>query len=158
MLLIYGSQKVYMNIKFELKPVVDQIEAYDEIGVVTENKKSLKSESIKTRIEEENTKSLNLISSKFTDKDFSSDSPEGQIIMRTSELFNVLSDKGYDVQVAFDNGESTNTILLGNQGGQVIITITNTNEPLRAFTTGSFEINEDNINTLNDIKSQIEII
>lgn len=143
--------------KFELKPVIDQIEAYDEVGKVEENKQ-LKRENYKTRIEEENTKSLNLISSMFTDNNFDSDSPEGQIVMRTSELFNVLSDKGYDVQVAFDNGESTNTILLGNQGGQAVITITNNTEPLRAFTSGSFEINEDNLNTLNDIKSQIETL
>ena len=94
----------------------------------------------------------------FQADDFDSDSKSGQIVMRTSELFNALSDKGYDVQVAFDNGESTNTILLGQQGGQVIITITDTNQPLRAFSSGNFEITDENIKVLTDIKDQISAI
>lgn len=116
------------------------------------------SENYKRRLKEENNKSANLISQMFQADDFDSDSKAGQIVMRTSELFNALSDKGYDVQVAFDNGESTNTILLGQQGGQVIITITDTNQPLRAFTSGNFEINDDNIQVLSDIKEQISTI
>ena len=84
---------------------------------------SLKTESVKTKIEEENTKSLNLISSMFTAEDFDAESPQGKLIIRTSQLFNELSDKGYDVQVTFDNGESQSNILLGNSGGKIIITI-----------------------------------
>lgn len=143
--------------KFEPKPVVDQIEAYENSVRLSEGKCHI-NENYKNRLEEENTKSLNLISSKFTDPNFDSDSNEGQIVMRTSSLFNALSDKGYDVQVTFDNGESQNVILLGQQGGSINITITNNNEPLRAFAAGNFEINDDNVKTLTDIQEQISAL
>lgn len=127
------------------------------IDKICENK-LIKNEDYKRRLKEENNKSANLISQMFQADDFDSDSKAGQIVMRTSELFNALSDKGYDVQVAFDNGESTNTILLGQQGGQVVITITDTNQPLRAFSSGNFEINDDNLQILTDIKEQISTL
>lgn len=119
---------------------------------------SLKTESAKTKIEEENTKSLNLISSMFTAEDFDADSPQGQIVIKTSQLFNELSDKGYNVQVNFDNGESQSDILLGDIGGKVTITINGTNEPIKAFTQGSFELTDDIINTLNEIKDLVDNI
>lgn len=123
------------------------------------NLKSYKvTENYKRRLKEENNKSANLISDMFKSSDFDANSKSGQIVMRTSELFNALSDKGYDVQVSFDNGESTSAILLGQQGGQVLITITDTNQPLRAFTSGNFEINDDNIKILDDIKEQISVL
>lgn len=123
-----------------------------------EYSKQVKKEGYKRRINEENNKSANLISDMFTSSDFDSESKQGQIVMRTSNLFNALSDKGYDVQVAFDNGESTSAILLGEQGGQVVITINNTNQPLRAFTTGNFEINKENLDILTDIEKEINNI
>lgn len=144
------ASREYITTKFKPKELVDQIKAYATPEIITEN--------VKARLEEENTKSLNLISSMFTSKDFDSDSAEGQILMRTSELFNALSAKGYDVQVTFDNGESQSTIILSKLGGQVIITITNANEPLRCFTNGSFEITDDALNTLKDIKDEIEVL
>ena len=115
-------------------------------------------ESYKRRLKEENNKSANLISDMFKASDFDAESKQGQIVMRTSELFNALSDKGYDVQVNFDNGESTSAVLLGQQGGQVIITINNTDQPLRAFTSGNFEVNNDNMNVLKDIQEQISAL
>lgn len=136
-----------------LKELDNETDSY--INKINENKLN---EDYKRRLKEENNKSANLISQMFQADDFDSDSKAGQIVMRTSELFNALSDKGYDVQVAFDNGESTNTILLGQQGGQVVITITNTDQPLRAFTSGNFEITDDNIKILTDIKDQISTI
>lgn len=142
--------------RFKDKPVVDQIEAY-ESQVIKENKLR-KNENYKRRLKEENNKSANLISDMFKSSDFDADSKSGQIVMRTSELFNALSDKGYDVQVSFDNGESTSAILLGQQGGQVLITITDTNQPLRAFTSGNFELNDDNMKILDDIKEQISVL
>ena len=117
-----------------------------------------KTENVQRRLNEENNKSQNIISNMFQSKDFDADSKSGQIVMRTSNLFNTLSDKGYDVQVAFDNGESTNTILLGQQGGQLKITINDTNTPLRAFTDGSFELTEDNIKILDDISKEIKTL
>lgn len=122
------------------------------------NTKDKKEEDYKRRLKEENNKSANLISDMFKSQDFDADSKQGQIVMRTSELFNALSGKGYDVQVAFDNGESTNSILLGQQGGQVIITINNTDQPLRAFTSGNFEISDENIKILTDIQNEIETL
>lgn len=110
------------------------------------------------RLYEVNNKSKNLISSMFADSSFDSDSPAGQIVMRTSEMFNALSDKGYDVEVAFDNGESTSAIQLGQQGGKVMITITNTDKPLRAFTSGNIEVTAESIKTLQDIQTQIDVL
>lgn len=123
------------------------------------NLKSYKvTENYKRRLKEENNKSANLISDMFTSNDFDSDSKQGKIVMRTSDVFNALSDKGYDVQVNFDNGESTSSILLGQQGGQVIITITDAAQPLRAFASGNFEITTDTIEILQDIQTQISAL
>jgi len=131
-------------------------------ALISENTFFANKDKIFEKIEElkndENNKSANLISDMFKSKDFDADSKQGQIVMRTSELFNALSGKGYDVQVAFDNGESTNSILLGQQGGQVLITINNTDQPLRAFTSGNFEISDENIKILTDIQNEIETL
>ena len=116
------------------------------------------SENYQRRLDEVNNKSKNLISSMFTDNSFDSDSKQGQIVMRTSEMFNALSDKGYDVEVTFDNGESTSAIQLGQQGGKVMITITNTDQPLRAFTAGNIEVTDESIKILQDIQTQIEVL
>lgn len=140
----------YLVTKFKDKPVVDQIEAYENPVQLTE--------SAIRRLKEENNKSLNVISDMIKSPEFDSDSKQGKIVLRTSELFNALSDKGYDVQVSFDNGESQNVIPLGQQGGKVIITITNTEEPLRAFASGNFEIIDENVETLTDIQSQISAL
>lgn len=144
--------------EFKDKPVVDNIEAYENPVQLAESKKQAKVEGYKRRIQEENNKSANLISQMFQADDFDSDSNQGQIVMRTSELFNALSDRGYDVQVSFDNGESQSAILLGQQGGQVIITITDADQPLNAFVNGNFEVNDDTIQVLSDIKEQISAI
>ena len=120
--------------------------------------KELKTENYKTRLKEENTKSLNLISQMFQDDDFDANSNEGKIVVKTSTLFNTLSDKGYDVQVGFDNGDSQSTILLGQQGGSVNITITDATKPLQAFTSGSIELNDDNLKVLKDITEIIQNI
>lgn len=142
--------------KFKNKPVVDQIGACEN-SVQFSDIANL-NEDYKRRVQEENSKSANLISQMFQDKDFDSDSKEGQIVMRTSQLFNALSSKGYDVQVSFDNGESQSAILLGQQGGKVLVTITNTDQPLRLFASGNFEITDDNLKTLQDIQTEIEAI
>lgn len=136
---------------------------FDDVALQESRKlKSTLTESSDTskrkRLNEENQKSADLISNALSSKDFDIDTPAGQIIKRTSELFNALSDKQYDVQVTFDNGESQSAILLGNQGGKVIITITNGNEPLKAFANGNFELTEENFEILNDIKEQISVL
>lgn len=139
--------------KFKQKPVVDQIDAYE---VSMENKSSNLNESVKARLKEENDKSANVISAMFTSSDFDADSKDGKIVMKTSDLFNTLSDKGYDVQVAFDNGESQSVILLGDQGGQINVTINNPDQPLRAFASGNFEITQDTLRTMEDVLNLIK--
>ena len=143
------------SIKDKAQELINRINEFEKELEVYEESKKLKTESFKTRLKEENNKSQNLISQKFQDKSFDSDSKEGQIVMRTSELFNALSDKGFDVQVSFDNGESQSSILLGQQGGKVLITITDASQPLRAFSSGNYELTEDNIKLLDTIREQI---
>lgn len=144
-------KKAYMKVKQLLH--LDN----GDTQIVFENKE-LKTENYKTRLKEENTKSLNLISQMFQADDFDANSNEGKIVVKTSTLFNTLSDKGYDVQVAFDNGDSQSTILLGQQGGSVNITITDATKPLQAFTSGSIELNNDNLKVLQDIVDTIQNI
>lgn len=143
------AYKDFLVTQFEDKPIVPGIEAEITTKALTE--------SARVRLKEENNKSLNLISSKIQDPKFDSESKEGQIVIRTQELFNVLSDKGYDVQVSFDNGESQSTIIIGQQGGQVNITITD-NSQLKAYLSGNIELNKDNINTFTDIMNEIDVL
>ena len=168
-----GTWSIYGKSDEGIIDYEDNIEDYNECvkllskfdDVALQESKKLKStlyESSNTskrkRLNEENQKSADLISKALSSKDFDMESPTGQIISRTSELFNVLSSKQYDVQVTFDNGESQSAILLGNQGGKVIITITNGNEPLKAFASGNFELTEENFEVLKDIKEQISVL
>lgn len=122
-----------------------------DTSIIFENKE-IKTESVKTRLREENNKSLELIGQMLQQDDFNVNSNEGKIVVKTSELFNKLSDKGFDVQVNFDNGDSQSTILLSKQGGSVNITINNANDPLRAYTSGSFEVNNDTLKVLEDVQ------
>lgn len=143
-----------------LKDIADKIatayadekeKKYKEVNNLTESK------IIKNRLKEENTKSLNLIGDKLSSPDFDADSEDGQITLRTSQLFNALSDEGMEVQVSFDNGESQSTIAVP-QGGQINITIRSSEEPLKAFISGQVEIDEDlskTISTLIDILAEI---
>lgn len=168
-----GTWSIYGKSDEGIIDYEDNVEDYNECvkllakfdDVALQESKKLKSTltessdtSKRKRLNEENQKSADLISNALSSKDFDIDTPAGQIIKRTSELFNALSDKQYDVQVTFDNGESQSAILLGNQGGKVIITITNGNEPLKAFASGNFELTEENFEILNDIKEQISVL
>lgn len=138
-------KKAYMKVKklFNLEN--------GDTSIIFENKE-IKTESVKTRLREENNKSLELIGQMLQQEDFNANSNEGKIVVKTSELFNKLSDKGFDVQVNFDNGDSQSTILLSKQGGSVNITINNANDPLKAYTSGSFEVNNDTLKVLEDVQ------
>lgn len=139
----------YLVTQFEPKQVVDQIEAY-EVGKLEE--------SVKSRLREENNKSLNAISDKLAEPNFDAESEAGQIVLKTSDLFNLLSDEGYDVQVSFDNGESQSSIFLGQQGGKVEITITKGNAPIKAFISGNFELDTEILTTLTSILDKINTL
>ena len=116
---------------------------------VTENK-------IQHKLNEENKKSLNAITDMMQSDDFDAESKMGQIVIRTQKLFNQLSDNNYDVQVSFDNGESQSVILLGQEGGKVTITITDSTSELKAYASGNFEVNEQTNGLLANIPQLIE--
>lgn len=112
-------------------------------------------EGIRQRLNERNTQSAEIIEKALTGITEQTSDKESGIITKTSELFNSLSDRGYDVQVSFDNGESTSSIAIGQQGANILITITDPEQPLRAFASGNFEINDD---SLKMIKSIMEVL
>ena len=114
--------------------------------------------SKRKRLNEENQKSAETINSAISAKDFDGETPSGKIINRTKKLFDTLSEEDYDVQVTLDNGESQSSVLLGNLGGKIIITINDADKPLQAFVSGNFELTLDNFNILNDIQDIVSTL
>lgn len=151
-----NGELIYKYNEIADKPLSNPYLEENKLTKNTTNKKiktcNIKTESVKTRLREENNKSLELIGQMLQQDDFDANSNEGKIVVKTSELFNKLSDKGFDVQVNFDNGDSQSTILLSKQGGSVNITINNANDPLKAYTSGSFEVNNDTLKVLEDVQ------
>lgn len=196
-----------LKTKFEPKPVVDQIEAYEvklqedknnsnhfnfkfsgDITIFQGNRvaaletlKELldkfrksssnilrfeyniedgapKTESYKTRLREENSKSREALDKVLNDESFDAESNKGKMILRAQEVFNKLSDLGYNVEVTIDNGDVELDILLGQQGGKAVITLNSDNQPIKAFASGNFELTESNLEILNDINEQIKNI
>lgn len=148
--------------KFENEPVIsDEIGAYTNYRYANFNtrknryKRNFILESRK-KLNEENTKSRETIDNIINDTKFDANSNEGKIIMRTNNIFNILSKANYDVTVSIDNGETTSSISIDNQNAQVLITVTNADQELRAYTTGTFEITDENIKTIQDIKNIIK--
>lgn len=119
-----------------------------------EEKKTL-IEGVRQRLNERNEQSAGVIEQALNGITDQTSEQEAGIITKTSELFQSLSDRGYDVQVSFDNGESTSSISIGQQGANVLITITDAEQPLRAFASGNFEINDDSMKM---IKSIMEVL
>jgi len=120
--------------------------------------KDKKNEDYQKRLDEVNNKSKGLIDDMVSKDDFDETSAYGRIVMRTAHMFDVLSKNGYDVDVTFDNGESTSAIQLGPQGGKIMITITDAEKPLRAFTSGNFEVNDNILETLNDVQNILDTL
>lgn len=129
-------------------------ENFNKALEVKSNKKSL-TEGARERLDERNEQSAGVIEQALNGITDQTSEQEAGIITKTSELFQSLSDRGYDVQVSFDNGESTSSISIGQQGANVLITITDAEQPLRAFASGNFEINDD---SLKMIKSIMEVL
>lgn len=126
----------------------------DELDESKVEKKTL-TEGVRQRLNERNEQSAGVIEQALNGITDQTSEQEAGIITKTSELFQSLSDRGYDVQVSFDNGESTSSISIGQQGANVLITITDAEQPLRAFASGNFEINDD---SLKMIKSIMEVL
>lgn len=129
-------------------------ENFNEALKVKNEKKSL-TEGARQRLEERNEQSANTIEQALAQLTSDTDEVQVGIVTKTSELFQQLSDRGYDVQVSFDNGESTSVIAIGQQGANILITITDPEQPLRAFASGNFELNDDSIKM---IKSVLEVL
>lgn len=131
-----------LRTKYKAKPVVDQIEAYTN-------------DNTNKHLQESYSNNRKVIEDKMLSEDFDIESKDGQITKKTSDLFDLLSDKGFKVDVSFDNGEGECSIALGEQGGKVIITITDAEAPVKAFANGSFQLTEANIEILDNIKDII---
>lgn len=117
-----------------------------------------KTESYKTRLREENSKSREALDKVLNDETFDAESNRGKMILRAQEVFNKLSDLGYNVEVTIDNGDAELDILLGQQGGKAVITLNSDNQPIKAFASGNFELTKSNLDILNDINEQIQNI
>ena len=94
----------------------------------------------------------------MNDETFDAESNRGKMILRAQEVFNKLSDLGYNVEVTIDNGDAELDILLGQQGGKAVITLNSDNQPIKAFASGNFELTKSNLEILNDINEQIQNI
>lgn len=108
-------------------------------------------EGVRQRLEERNEQSADIVEKALQSITDQTNEKESGIITKTSELFQQLSDRGYDVQVSFDNGESTSSIAIGQQGANILITITDPEQPLRAFASGNFELNDDSVKMIKNI-------
>lgn len=117
-----------------------------------------KTESYKTRLREENSKSREALDKVLNDETFDAESNRGKMVLRAQEVFNKLSDLGYNVEVTIDNGDAELDILLGQQGGKAVITLNSDNQPIKAFASGNFELTKSNLEILNDINEQIQNI
>lgn len=116
----------------------------------------VKTESSIKKLREATINSLDELNNKINSEDFDLESNEGKIILKTKEIFEKLTDLGYNLIVNLDNGESETSILLGDQGGKVIITITDSNKPIKAFASGNFELTDANLEVLENIKENLE--
>ena len=116
------------------------------------------SENYQKRLQEVNNKSANVIADAMQDPKFDAESNAGKIILRTQKLFTALSDKGLDVDVTLDNGESTTVIQLGTAGGKIVITITDDTKPLQAFISGNVEIEDDLLEEFNQVLECIKTV
>lgn len=126
------------------------------VSNLQENRGLKLNENARHRLNERNEQSAEIIEKALNGINENTNDKESGIINKTSDLFNNLSDEGYDVQVSFDNGESETSILLGQQGGKVIITINDPDKPLKAFVSGNFEINTTNIQILQSIQDILD--
>lgn len=120
--------------------------------------KDKKDENYQRRLEEVNNKSANTIKDILQSDGFDSESNAGKIVLRTQDLFTALSDLGLDVDVTFDNGDSTSTIQLGTAGGKVVITINDPEKPLKAFMSGNVELTGDSLEKFQSIEDRIKTV
>ena len=125
---------------------------------MTPEANSMKVENYQRRLEEVNNKSANAINDMLQADGFDENSNAGKIVLKTQELFTALSDLGLNVDVTFDNGDSTTAVQLGTAGGKVMITINDADKPLKAFMAGNVELTGENLEMFKKIEDRIKTI
>jgi len=125
---------------------------------MTPEANSMKVENYQRRLEEVNNKSANAINDMLQAEGFDENSNAGKIVLKTQELFTALSDLGLNVDVTFDNGDSTTAVQLGTAGGKVMITINDADKPLKAFMAGNVELTGENLEMFKKIEDRIKTI
>ena len=155
---------IVSHLNMQLKADLDELSIYlwyingNYGGTYEKVRKNKITENYQKRLQEVNNKSANLIADAMQADGFDAESDAGKILVRTQQLFTALSDKGLDVDVTLDNGESTSVIQLGTAGGKIVITITNTDKPLQAFISGNVEINDDILKEFQQVKDCIKTV
>ena len=155
---------IVSHLNMQLKANLDELSIYlwyingNYGGTYEKVRKNKITENYQKRLQEVNNKSANLIADAMQADGFDAESDAGKILVRTQQLFTALSDKGLDVDVTLDNGESTSVIQLGTAGGKIVITITNTDKPLQAFISGNVEINDDILKEFQQVKDCIKTV
>lgn len=132
-----------------------KVDVSNEI-LTTETKKKV--EGYKTRLREENDKSREVLDSIINAEDFDPDSNNGKIMLKAQNIFNKLSDLGYNMEVSVDNGDVEIDILLAQQGGKAIITLNSGNQQIKVFASGNFELTSANVEILDNISKSVESI
>lgn len=157
-----NGELIYKYNEIADKPLSNPYLEENKLTKNTTNKKiktcNIKTESVKSRLNEENTQSSKLITDIMQSQDFDAESNQGKIVLRTSKLFTTLSSAGYDVQVSIDNGESQCNIILGNTGGSILIRITNNGDKLTPYSNGNYELTDDVIELLDKIVNIVKSI
>lgn len=155
---------VVSHLNIQLKANLDELSIYlwyingNYGGTYEKVRKNKITENYQRRLEEVNNKSVNTIKDILQSDGFDSESNAGKIVLRTQDLFTALSDLGLDVDVTFDNGDSTSTVQLGTVGGKVVITINDPEKPLKAFMSGNVELTGDSLDKFKAIEDRIKTI
>lgn len=155
---------VVSHLNIQLKANLDELSIYlwfingNYGGTYEKVRKNKITENYQKRLEEVNNKSANTIKDILQSDGFDSESNAGKIVLRTQDLFTALSDLGLDVDVTFDNGDSTSTIQLGTAGGKVVITINDPEKPLKAFMSGNVELTGDSLEKFQSIEDRIKTV
>ena len=155
---------VVSHLNIQLKANLDELSIYlwfingNYGGTYEKVRKNKITENYQRRLEEVNNKSANTIKDILQSDGFDSESNAGKIVLRTQDLFTALSDLGLDVDVTFDNGDSTSTIQLGTAGGKVVITINDPEKPLKAFMSGNVELTGDSLEKFQSIEDRIKTV
>nr|DAK38395.1 MAG TPA: hypothetical protein [Caudoviricetes sp.] len=97
-----------------------------------------------------------VVEQEINDPNFNPESSEGQVLLRTQQLYTQLMQARIDSDVTYDNGEGQVTITL-NDGGQIIIPITDNNTKLE-MVGNNLVLNQDLVQLVNQLIQIIDRI